>query len=119
MSGVLPISTGVVPMHQATPAIADAKGVVEAFKAELKESAHVTSPGGFEDGGVMQAMKNYVDSSDPNRLNLTAITKAAVSGDPNALNDYSVMTKDRTNKAAFAKIVADGFVNTIKTLGQS
>ena len=119
MNVILPISTGVVQGHEATPSIANAKDVVEAFKAEASESAHVMSLGGQEDNGILQAVKNYVDSSDPNRAKLNAITKVASNGDPKALMEYSIMTKERTNKAAFLKIVSDAFVNTIKTLGQS
>ena len=119
MNVILPISTNVVHGPDATQPVGDAQSVVEAFKAQASESAHVTSVGGLEDNGIMQAVKNYVDSSDPNRVKLNAITKVASSGDPSALTEYSIMTKERTNKAAFFKIVSDALVNTIKTLGQS
>ena len=119
MNVILPVSTGAIHGPGITPPITEAKGVVEALKAELKESAHISSMAGSEENEVLQAVKNYVDKSDPSREKLNALTKAASDGNPDALLDYSIMTKDRTNRAAFFKIATDALVNTIKTLGQS
>lgn len=117
MNSILPVSPGAIPGYAATPAVGEPKDVVEAFKAELKESAHVSSMDGESE--ILQAVKNYVDNSDPSRVNLSTVTKAAAQGDVNALNEYSIRIKDRTNRAVFFKVATDALVNTIKTLGQS